>query len=97
MLNTLKTVSSQKSGNVMPVSITPIVNIKQPEITPILTNSPKKQISFNIKYPTNIYTQPSTSISSMQPIRSTVYNYIPNLHVEKPPVMLNIPFNKTSI
>ncbi len=65
----------------MPALITPILNMRQAETTPVLTTSPKKQINFNIKYPTNIYIQPTTSISSTQPIRSTLYNNILNLQV----------------
>ena len=96
-MNTFKTLSSHKSANVMPISIAPIINIRQPEITPVLTSSPMKQISFNMKNPTNIYTKLKTSIPSTQPIRSTAYNNIPRLYVEKPPVMLSMPINKTSI
>jgi hypothetical protein len=94
MLNTLKSVPSQKTGNFLNVSPIPIVNTRKTEISSILAKSPMKQISFNIKSRGNLYTQPSTSISSAQPIRSTLYNNLSAIKIEKTPIIINSSTNQ---
>lgn len=97
MINTLRSVPSQKAGDLVPVSTIPVVNTRQTEINSIAAKSPMKQISFNIRSPANTYTQPIASISSPQPIRSTVYNNMPNFQVEKTPVLMVNAVNRQSI
>ena len=97
MLNTLKSVPSQKTGNFINVSTIPIVNTRQTEITSVMAKSPIKQISFNVKSPGSIYTQPTTSITSPQPIRSAVYNNVPTIKIEKAPIVMNNPIDQQII